>query len=364
MTLEDLGFNKELENYIAKNKLSDFTLGRVVSEHKERYDVRTEDKIYDAEILGNLRFAAKSRADFPVVGDWVAIMEYDEYKALIHHILPRNTILERQAVSKFGEKQPIAANIDYALIVQAVDRDFSINRLQRYLTICHNAKVKPIIILNKIDLIDDSQLDELTQKAIPQLAHIPVIAMSNISRKGTEKLYGLIEERMTYCLLGSSGVGKSTLINMLANQQIMDTGDISNSNQRGKHITTHRALIVLENGAILIDNPGMREVGLTDVSRGIEATFEKITEAAANCKYSDCTHQNEDGCEVLELLNQGEIDPDSYENYLKMEREKNYFESTVAEKRQKDKALGKMIRNVKNDMSQLSDKHKSRHKKK
>lgn len=145
-----------MSTYIQETGLTDYAIGRVVSEHKERYDVRIQDKIYDAEILGNLRFTAKSRADFPTVGDWVAMMEYDENNPLIHHILPRKTILERQAVSKLGEKQPIAANIDHAIIVQPVDRDFSINRLQRYLAICHNAKVKPIIILNKIDLIDES----------------------------------------------------------------------------------------------------------------------------------------------------------------------------------------------------------------
>ncbi|PLX15550.1 MAG: ribosome small subunit-dependent GTPase A, partial [Salinivirgaceae bacterium] len=345
MKLTDLGFYTDLENYIQENNLTDFIIGRVVAEHKERYVVRTTDNIYDAEILGNLRFTAKSRADFPAVGDWVAMMEFDEGKALIHQILPRKTRLERQSVNKFGEKQLIATNIDYALIVQAVDRDFSINRLQRYLTICHSGKVAPIIILNKIDLIEGERQQELLQKVKSQIHDVPVISSSNLTGDGLANIQKLIKKGCTYCLLGSSGVGKSTLINKLAGSETMSTGDINETIQRGKHVTTHRELIVLEEGGLLIDNPGMREVGITDATEGLEATFEKINEASVNCKYSDCTHTNEDGCAVIELVNQGEIDADSYENYLKMEREKDHFESTVAERRKKDKAFCKMFKN-------------------
>jgi ribosome biogenesis GTPase len=363
MILYDLGFYTELENYIKENNLSDFIIGRVVTEHKERYIVRTTDVFYDAEILGNLRFAAKSRADFPAVGDWVAMMEFDEGKALIHHILPRKSILERQSVNKFGEKQLIATNIDYALIVQAVDRDFSINRLQRYLTICYNGNVSPIIILNKIDLIEQESQAELMQKVKDKIHDTPIVALSNVTGDGLAQVEKRIKKGFTYCLLGSSGVGKSTLINNLSGSELMSTGNISESNQRGKHVTTHRELILLDNGGLLIDNPGMREVGMADVSQGLERAFEQISIAAEKCKYSDCTHTNEDGCAVLDLLEDGIIDPESYENFLKMEREKDHFESTVAERRKKEKAFGKMIRQVKSDMSQLSDKHKGAYRK-
>jgi ribosome biogenesis GTPase len=364
MTLQDLGYNTEIQKYIKENNLSDFIIGRISAEHKERYEVRTETQTYEAEILGNIRFTAKSRADFPAVGDWVAMMEFDEGKALIHQIFPRKTILERQSVNKFGEKQLIATNIDYALIVQAVDRDFCINRLQRYLTICHNGRVKPIIILNKIDLIDEERQRELLEKVKSQIHNVPLISTSNLTGDGLANVQELIKKGCTYCLLGSSGVGKSTLINKLAGSEAMITGDINETIQRGKHITTHRELIMLEDGGLLIDNPGMREVGIADADEGLEATFEKINKASEDCKYSNCSHTNEKGCAILELLDQGEIDPESYENYLKMEREKDHFESTVAERRKKDKTFGKMIKNFKSDMDQLSDKHKGTYKKK
>ncbi|MBT8315166.1 MAG: GTPase RsgA, partial [Maribacter sp.] len=156
MTLEDLGYTAQWENYRKEQNLDSFGVGRVISEHKERYVVKTAEKEYDAEIIGHLRFSARTRSDFPAVGDWVAISEYDDHKVLIHSVFPRKTIIEREAVSKQGEKQIISTNIDYAFIVQAVDRDFNINRLERYMTICNTSKVQPIIVLNKIDLITDT----------------------------------------------------------------------------------------------------------------------------------------------------------------------------------------------------------------
>ena len=152
MRLEDLGYNSKLEKFRIDNNLNDFEIGRVIAEHKERYIVRTTEGEFEAEITGNMRFTAKSREDFPAVGDWVALTTYDSDFAIIHKILPRFSIIKRQAVGQFGEIQIIAANIDYAFIVQAVDRDFNINRLERYLTICNSSKVSPIIVLSKIDL--------------------------------------------------------------------------------------------------------------------------------------------------------------------------------------------------------------------
>jgi ribosome biogenesis GTPase len=160
----------------------------------------------------------------------------------------------------------------------------------------------------------------------------------------------MIEKGKTYCMLGSSGVGKSTLLNNLAGKALMLTDAISASTQKGRHITSHRELIILENGALLIDNPGMREVGIADTSGGLETTFDRIVSLARNCRFKDCTHTGEKGCSVLEAVEKGEIDPDSYENFMKMEREKAYFESTVAERRKKDKNFGKMLKNYKKDM--------------
>ncbi len=347
MTLEELGYTEELENYRKDRDLDAFDVGRIISEHKERYVVRTTIKEYDGEIIGNLRFSAQNRSDFPAVGDWVAISTYDDHKVLIHAVFPRKTSIERHAVGKHGEKQIIATNIDYAFIVQAVDRDFNINRIERYLTICNTSNVKPIIILSKIDLINDVELSNLTTAIRERVKQIPVITLSNKSQDGIDSLNDQIEKGKTYCLLGSSGVGKSTLVNNLSGKEMMKTNTISASSNKGRHITSHRELIVLENGGILIDNPGMREVGIADSADGLETTFNTIVELSEYCKFKDCTHTTEIDCAVLAAVERGEIDQSSYENYLKMEREKEHFESTVAEKRKKNKGFGKMMKNYK-----------------
>lgn len=360
MTLKDLGFTNKLEQYRIENNLDSFEVARVSSEHKERYVVKTLNAEYEAEILGNLRFTAQSRADFPAVGDWVAISEYDKDKALIHAIYPRRSIIERQAVGKHGDKQIIATNVDFALIVQAVDRDFNVNRLERYLTLCYNSNIQAYIVLNKVDLIDDDKLTSLQQEISKRIKDTPTITISNNTKYGYDQLELILKAGKTFCLLGSSGVGKSTLTNNLMGNKLLKTLEISESTSKGKHTTSHRELFVLSNGAILIDNPGLREVGIADSEIGIEQTFEVIAQAAENCRYKDCTHTNEKGCAVIQLVNNGELDEETYENYLKIEREKTHFELSVADKRKKDKDFGKMINNVKRDISKLSHKHKNR----
>jgi len=349
--LENLGYTNTLEKFKTDNNLNNFEAGRVIAEHKERYIIRTAQGEFEAEITGNMRFTAKNREDFPAVGDWVALMTYESGFAVIHQIFPRFSLLKRQAVGQFGEVQVIAANIDYAFLVQAADRDFNINRIERYLTICYSSKVNPIIILSKIDLINEQHLSEILANISARIKDVPVIALSNESQDGYDSIKAIIEKGKTYCLLGSSGVGKSTLLNNLSGKTVMQTGPISESTNRGRHVTSHRELIVLENGGILIDNPGMREVGVADSSNGLELTFNKIVERSKYCKFLDCTHINEVGCSVLEAVENGEIDKASYENYLKMEREKTHFESTIAEKRKKDKGFGKIMKNYKKDMN-------------
>ena len=347
MTLEDLGYNSNLENYRKEQGLITFDVGRVISEHKERYVVKTDKNEFNAEIIGNLRFSAKNRSGFPAVGDWVSISEYDKNKALIYAIFPRKTVIERQAVGKSGEKQVIASNIDYAFLVQAVDRDFNINRLERYLTICNASQVNPVIILSKTDLVSEIYLKDILDKISTRIKRLPVITISNETQSGYKELNALMERGKTYCLLGSSGVGKSTLLNNLSGKPVMKTDTISLSTNKGKHVTSHRELIILENGGIVIDNPGMREVGITDAGTGLEITFDAIVKLSRNCKFKDCTHIRETGCAVLKAVGNGEIDKFSYENYLKMEKEKRHYESSVAEKRKKDKEFGKMYKNYK-----------------
>jgi len=347
MTLEDLGYNKEIENYRTENGLDSFDVGRILAEHRERYVVQTAEKECDAEILGNLRYTAQSRSDFPAVGDWVAISEYDKDRVLIHSILPRKSSIERQSVGRKGEKQIIAANIDTAFIVQAVDRDFSINRIERYLAICNSSNVKPVIILTKIDLVNDAELNQMIESIRKRIDRFLVFAISNKSQLGIAELKQTIEKGKTYCLLGSSGVGKSTLLNTISGRQLMKTNAISEYSNRGRHVTTHREMQVLENSGIIIDNPGMRMVGIADSSKGLEMTFQKIVERSGDCKFKDCSHTTEIGCAILADVENGEIDKVSYENFLKMERENEHFESTVAEKRKKDKNFGKMIKHFK-----------------
>ena len=350
MTIEDLGYNDTFEKLRIEHNLSDFEIGRVVSEHKERYIVKTETGEFESEITGNLRYSAKSRVDFPAVGDWVALTTYGSSFSIIHKILPRFSIISKQAVGQFGEIQIIATNINYALLVQATDRDFNINRLERYLTICYASKVSPIIILTKTDLISEPLKAQIIESVNKRIKDIPVFAISNETHDGYEALKHKIEKGMTFCLLGSSGVGKSTLLNNLSGRAMMRTDEISHSTSKGRHTTSHRELIVLENGGILIDNPGMREVGIVDAASGLESTFDVIFSYAQNCKFKDCTHTSEIGCSVLEALEKGEIDQRLYENYLKMEKEKTHFESSVVERRKKDKDFGKMIKNVKKDI--------------
>lgn len=350
MFKEDLGYNPFFEKFRIDNHLEEFEVGRVIAEHKERYIVKSPDGEYDAEITGNMRFTAKDREDFPAVGDWVAMSIFDANNAIIHRVFPRFSILKRQAVGQFGQTQVIATNVDVALIVQAVDRDFSINRLERYLTICNAFGVKPVIVLSKADLVIPSKIEEMIELITNRIQYVRVVAISNKSHDGFQAIAELIEKGKTYCFLGSSGVGKSTLINNLSGKELQKTDSISLSTQKGRHVTTHRELIVVENGGILIDNPGMREVGIVDDANGLAMTFNQIFEFSQKCKFKNCTHVHEADCAVIDAVNKGVIEKSSYENFLRMEREKVHFESSVAEKRKKDKQFGKMIKNYKKDI--------------
>ncbi len=352
MTLEELGYNNHFHIFEKESILDDFIIGRVTAEHKERYIVKSADGEFTAEITGNMRFTAESREDFPAVGDWVAMSSFDDF-GIIHKIFPRTSVISRKAAGKAGEVQIIAANVDYAFLVQSAGGDFNINRLDRYITICRTANTEPIIILTKIDLSSDDILNELIISIRARIKNIPIIPISSETKAGYFELHSIIEAGKTYCMLGSSGAGKSTLLNNLAGVELMKTSSISESVNKGRHTTSHRELIILSSGGILIDNPGMREVGITDCESGLEAAFELIYSLAQECKYADCTHQTEDGCSVLEALESGELDKDAYENYLKMEKERAFFETSAAERRKKDKYFGKVVKqyikqNVKN----------------
>ncbi len=337
-------YTEEMESYLLPDEYEGFKVGRVTLEHKERYVLRNPDGEYDAEILGQMRYKAESRNDFPAVGDWVIFQEFDKGKGIIHKILPRKNSLERKAVGKEGERQLIATNIDTAFIVVAVDRDFSVNRIQRYLTIVLDAKIEPVIVLSKVDLIDKERLDELTAQIRARIPRVEINLASCENDTGLDAFRSLLKPNHTYCLLGSSGVGKSTLINKLSGEDRMTTSSISESSVRGKHTTSHRELIVLENGAMIIDNPGMREVGIVVNDSGIEEVFDSITRIAAGCKFSDCKHLNETGCAVLAALKNDEISQEDYDNFLRLQREQQYFDSSESERKHRGRALSKHIK--------------------
>lgn len=346
MNINDLGLTPEIESLIAREEMNNFIAGRVTQQHKERYIVSDGKSEFPAEITGNLRYSAEEASDLPAVGDWVLMTVFGEDLAIINKVLPRKTLLERQATGKHGEKQVIATNIDVAMIVQSIDYNFNVNRLERYLVICHSAGISPVFVISKTDTADEESVNHALGKLKERNIHIPVIALSNVSRDGYDKVYSLLVKGQTYCVLGSSGVGKSTLINNLAGREILATGKISDSTNKGRHVTSSRQMIILENGAILIDTPGMKELGITDDIEGVTATFEEITSLSLECKFPDCTHTDEAGCAVTEAVRNGVISSGTLVNYKKMIREQERFTISVAEKRKKDKEFGKMVKSV------------------
>ncbi len=347
MNLEDLGYNEYIGKLLQVDIPSGFETGRVIAEHKDRYIVSTLKGDIESEITGNMRFAATEREDFPAVGDWVTLVIYEPDLGIIHKLLPRYSVIKRQTAGKTSEVQIIAANIDYAFLVQSADRDFNINRLERYLTICNSSGIEPVIVLTKIDLFDGSKINELKDHINSRIKNVPVIAVSNETGIGLDDLEKLIEKGKTYCMLGSSGVGKSTLLNNLSGRNLMKTGMISRSSNKGRHITSHRELNILDKGGIIIDNPGMREVGIADSGSGLEITFDAISSLSGNCRFKDCTHTEETGCAVLEAVEKGEIEKSTYENYLKMRRENAYFETSASERKKRERIFGKIVRDYK-----------------
>jgi ribosome biogenesis GTPase len=346
MKLESLGLNQQLVDQFPDYASEEHNLARVIQEHKERYIVQNAEGIFWAEITGNLRFAAESREGFPAVGDWVAINVFEGESAIVYRIMPRFSVMERQAVGAKGEKQMIAANLDFAMIVQSVDRDFNLNRLERYVVLARNGHIKPIVILNKADLLNAEQVEPMRMSVRQRLGIEQVYITSALHGEGLAKLHTVLEAAKTYCLIGSSGVGKSSIINYLLDDRVLAVNDISEATNKGKHTTTQRQLMILNSGAILIDTPGMREVGMTAEDHGIGRTFERITILAESCRFTDCTHTDEPGCQVRGAVENGQLSEEELENYLKLEKQRQHFSTTIAQKRRRDKSFGKMYKEV------------------
>ncbi|MCL5666893.1 MAG: ribosome small subunit-dependent GTPase A [Patescibacteria group bacterium] len=355
VNLEDLGYGDFFETNRKEKGLGGFGVGRVIAEYKGAYKVKSTNGEYLAKVTGRQMFTALSREDFPAVGDFVAITALGSGNAVINGILPRKTVIKRK---QGGGKdiQIIAANIDVAFVVESIGRDYNLNRLERYFAIVNDGGAKPAIILNKTDLVPKEDLDAKLEQIKNRFGGADVIFTSTVTQEGLDELKSYIAKGKTYCFLGSSGVGKSSLINKLIGGETIKTKGISLGTSRGKHTTTTREMYFLSGGGIVIDNPGMREVGLADAGAGVENVFEKITLLAQECKFTDCTHTHEPGCAVLLAVNSGKLDKGQYANFLNLKKEADYYEMSDFEKRKKDRDFGKFVKKAKKELKSYRNK--------
>jgi ribosome biogenesis GTPase len=350
MKLIDLGFDSWFEAHVDDLRQEDQGIARVSAVDRNSYIIRNEIREIPAELAGKFYFDVESSVELPCVGDWVTVKYHnDDTFAIIHGIFPRRTFLRRKHAGVKVDYQLIAANIDIAFIVQSCHFDFNLPRMNRYLVMAADGHVEPIVILAKTDLISH---DELQQKitAIRQAGITTrVIALSNITGFGFDEFLQVLIPGRTYCLLGSSGVGKSTLINHLIGRDALDTKAVSGTGE-GTHTTARRQLIVLDKGMMFIDTPGMRELGLLGASDGINKGFEDIIELSMACRYADCSHTQESDCAVLTAITKGELSEERYSNYMKLRKESEHYEMSYLEKRKKDRAFGRFVKTVKKNM--------------
>jgi ribosome biogenesis GTPase len=354
MKLAELGWNGRFEDEFKPFADLGLVSARVVREDRQVYTVVGEQGTLAAEVTGKLRHEAESTSDFPAVGDWVAIQpRADEGKATIHAVLPRKSAFIRKEAGVRTEGQVLAANVDTVFLVVGLDHDFNPRRIERYLAVAWDSGATPVVVLNKADVCPEVAACVETVEAVAM--GVPVHVLSAVTGDGLDVLETYARAGRTLAFLGSSGVGKSSLINCLLGENRLEVQAVREDDSRGRHTTTHRELIVLPRGGIVIDTPGMRELQLWDDDGSIERTFEDIETLAGECRFRDCRHETEPGCAVQMAVDAGDLDQARLTSYRKLQRELRHIEARKDEKarfsqRASDKQFGKMIKQMKKDL--------------
>jgi ribosome biogenesis GTPase / thiamine phosphate phosphatase len=344
LELSELGFNDWFRKRRDELHKTELNVARITRVDRDRYLVRNERGEVRAEATGRLLYAADMNQDLPCVGDWTLVQYYNDGAfAIIHELLPRRTFLRRKLAGKRVDYQMIASNIDVAFIMQSCDSDFNIRRMERYIVMVKDGRIEPVILLSKTDLIGAEGLEKRLSDIGRACSGVRVIAFSSKTGVGLQTLRETLEKGKTYCLLGSSGVGKTTLLNHLLGREEFETQPVREKDGKGRHTTARRQLTLLGNGALLIDTPGMRELGMIGASSGIDETFSDIHALSADCRFKDCTHTTETGCSVLAAVGNKELSEERYRSYLKLMKESDFYQMSYAERRRKDKEFGRMI---------------------